>query len=300
MYLLLALLHLVFIAVATGHALLHKRDPRAALGWVGICLIFPIVGPFIYFVFGINRVRTRAQKLEKEFPFRIHLGPDRPEFLDLSARSIVPAPEGLAPIARISDTVSRWPRTAGNRVEMLLNGEQAYPAMLRAIEEARRTVFMTSYIFSTDATGKRFIDALGGPGPPERCGRAGPGGRHRRPVHLSPGRAPAAAGRRPGRIFSAAQAIPADLPPEPAKPPEASRHRRPARVRGRHEHPRPAHGGGHRRPGSGHRYPFRPRRTGRGADSAGLSGGLGLYDRGPGARAAAGSANPPAGPCAGP
>lgn len=161
MYVLLALLHLIFIAVATGHALLHKRDPRAALGWVGICLIFPIVGPFIYFIFGINRVRTRAQKLEREFPFRIHLGSDRPEALDLSARSIVPAPDGLAPIARISDTVSRWPRTVGNRVEMLLNGEQAYPAMLRAIEEARRTVFMTSYIFSTDATGKRFIDALG-------------------------------------------------------------------------------------------------------------------------------------------
>ncbi|MBI9082774.1 MAG: cardiolipin synthase [Desulfobacterales bacterium] len=161
MYILLFILHLLLIFVATGHALLHKRDPRAALGWVGICLIFPIVGPFVYFIFGVNRVRTRAQKLEERSRFLIHLGSDRPEALDVAARSTVPVPEGFARIARISDTVSRWPRTSGNRVEMLLNGEQAYPAMLRAIENARHSVFMTTYIFATDATGRRFIDALG-------------------------------------------------------------------------------------------------------------------------------------------
>ena len=160
MYILLAILHLLLISAAASHVLLHKRDPRAALGWVGVCLVFPVVGPFIYFVFGVNRVRTRAQKLEERSRFRIHLGVDRPEALDVDARSIVPAPEGFTPIARISDTVSRWPRTVGNRVEMLLNGEQAYPAMLRAIEKASSSVFLTSYIFATDATGRRFIDAL--------------------------------------------------------------------------------------------------------------------------------------------
>ena len=45
------------------HALLRKREPRSALGWLAICIGLPIIGALIYFVFGINRVQTRAQKL---------------------------------------------------------------------------------------------------------------------------------------------------------------------------------------------------------------------------------------------
>ena len=56
----LLLLGLILAAVAAsvaaaGHALLWKRDPRAALGWIVVSLTVPIAGPLLYFVFGINR-----------------------------------------------------------------------------------------------------------------------------------------------------------------------------------------------------------------------------------------------------
>jgi cardiolipin synthase A/B len=41
-----------------GHALFFKRTPQSALGWVAVCLMFPFVGPFFYFLFGINRIQT--------------------------------------------------------------------------------------------------------------------------------------------------------------------------------------------------------------------------------------------------
>ena len=62
---------------AAIHALLYKRDPRAALGWIGVCLFVPIAGPLFYFLFGINRIRTRAHKLEQKAPFRIRIGYER-------------------------------------------------------------------------------------------------------------------------------------------------------------------------------------------------------------------------------
>jgi cardiolipin synthase len=49
---------------------------------------------------------------------------------------------------------------AGNRVELLQNGDEIFPAMVRAIAEARRTVNMESYIFSDDAAGRLIADAL--------------------------------------------------------------------------------------------------------------------------------------------
>ena len=60
---------LVAAAGTAGHALLNKRDPRAALGWIVVSVTIPLAGPLLYFVFGINRIRTRAKTLPR---FRGH------------------------------------------------------------------------------------------------------------------------------------------------------------------------------------------------------------------------------------
>ena len=48
----------------------------------------------------------------------------------------------------------------GNRVELLVDAEEAYPAMLQAVDGAERTVLMDSYIFNYDTAGEQFRDAL--------------------------------------------------------------------------------------------------------------------------------------------
>lgn len=154
----------IFLSLTTsGHALLNQRTPSAALGWVAVCLVFPFAGPFFYFLFGINRVETRARKLETRRP----PAPDHPQNYKNAITMAAVSSGGLAlprsyvQVARISDTVSYFPLVAGNSIEALHNGEAAYPAMLAAIDAATKTLFLTSYIFDTSPTGERFIDALG-------------------------------------------------------------------------------------------------------------------------------------------
>jgi cardiolipin synthase len=48
----------------------------------------------------------------------------------------------------------------GNRVDLLVDGNEAYAAMLEAIAGAERTVLMESYIFQNDLAGERFREAL--------------------------------------------------------------------------------------------------------------------------------------------
>jgi cardiolipin synthase len=52
------------------------------------------------------------------------------------------------------------PLVAGNRVDTLLNGDEIFPAMLRAIREARRTISFETYIYWSGTVGKEFADAL--------------------------------------------------------------------------------------------------------------------------------------------
>ncbi len=52
------------------------------------------------------------------------------------------------------------PLVAGNRVSLLCDAAENYPAWLEAIEGARESIFLESYIFADDAVGNEFADAL--------------------------------------------------------------------------------------------------------------------------------------------
>lgn len=156
--------------VAAGHALLFKRDSRAALGWVAVCLLFPAVGPLFYYLFGINRIRIRAQRLHAESPAIIKhrvgvgappvLGSDPAAVERLLGRGNSPD-TALSDLVRLSTLITQLQIVRGNEVRMLVNGEEAYPEMLRAIRQAQESVYLATYIFETDETGRRFIEALG-------------------------------------------------------------------------------------------------------------------------------------------
>src|SRR3972149_4031248 len=49
--------------IVSGHAVLYKRDTRAAIAGVGVIWLAPVVGVMLYFVLGINRISRRAQRL---------------------------------------------------------------------------------------------------------------------------------------------------------------------------------------------------------------------------------------------
>jgi cardiolipin synthase A/B len=52
------------------------------------------------------------------------------------------------------------PLVLGNRVRLLRDATENYPAWLEAIAAARRHIFFESYIFSNDELGRTFVDAL--------------------------------------------------------------------------------------------------------------------------------------------
>ncbi|MBX3705799.1 MAG: PLDc N-terminal domain-containing protein [Pseudomonadales bacterium] len=136
--------------LAAGHAVLHKRHSRAAFGWIALCLLFPAFGPVFYLLFGINRVRRRASRL-----WPPHLPAER------ATLTPVAPPPGMEALARLGAAVTDAPLLGGNSVQVLHNGEVAYPAMLAAIDAARERVFLSTYLFDSDATGKAFAAALG-------------------------------------------------------------------------------------------------------------------------------------------
>ena len=149
----LLLANIVITFMSAWHALLYKRDPKASLGWVAVILMFPVAGYFLYFLLGVNRIRTRARKLAGKLPFTGFIGFEPAEKYIALPESPLPVPSEYSEIVSIVNSVTGIPLTSGNSIDILHNGEAAYPAMLDAIDSAEKSVFLSTYIFKTDETG---------------------------------------------------------------------------------------------------------------------------------------------------
>ncbi len=155
---------LVLLAVlalgAAGHALLNKSDSRSALGWVGVCLTFPLAGPVLYILFGVNRVRRSASRMRREIDA---LSDEKHPPAALQSFAVINPTvlfRSFQRLERVGRNILETELTGGNCVEPLVNGDEAYPLMLQAIETAKKSIYLTTYIFDTDATGRAFIEAL--------------------------------------------------------------------------------------------------------------------------------------------
>ena len=141
----------VAAVVASGHAVIYKRDSRSAAIWLAIVWLLPALGPLLYVTIGVNRVERRATRLRRRM------------VRHRTEAQFPPSEPGthFIPLARLVGQVVGRPLLPGNSIDALIDGAHAFPAMLEAIAGARRSIAMASYIFHGDGIGKRFVAALG-------------------------------------------------------------------------------------------------------------------------------------------
>jgi cardiolipin synthase len=92
------------------------------------------------FVLGIYFWATSARIMAQ--PVEIHYGPEDPLFANT-----------LGPLLGAEFT-------RGNRVELLANGDEFFPPMLDAIAQAKHSITLETYIWSSGRISERFIEAL--------------------------------------------------------------------------------------------------------------------------------------------
>jgi cardiolipin synthase len=147
--------------VVSAHIVFHKRDSRVAAGWIAIVWFSPFFGSLIYFLLGINRIERRARRVRHQGRVPKPLA-DATGALPVARIPTLPKEAAhFTHFVQLSETVTGQPLCEGNTIEPLWDGDQAYPAMLQAIEDAKQSVGLSMYIFNDDRTGHRFAEALG-------------------------------------------------------------------------------------------------------------------------------------------
>lgn len=143
--------HLLLALLITLHVLISRKRPQSAAGWIALTWLSPFVGAVSYLVFGVNRIRRKAERIRAGVPERAPA---------VTPHEVATVPSALEPLRHSIDHVVDAPLLPGNRVGVLLNGDQAYPAMLDAIANAKSSVAFQTFILDRDDWGRRFVDAL--------------------------------------------------------------------------------------------------------------------------------------------
>ncbi len=154
------MLDLAIALAASTHVILNKTDTRAATAWVGLIWLVPFLGAILYVFLGINRIQRRARVLKSgatHYSVPLDEAPRSPADLD---RELGSDRARLIELARVVGNVTERPLLVGNRVDRLVDGDEAYPAMLEAIRGARKSISFVSYIFEARGVGGEFVDAL--------------------------------------------------------------------------------------------------------------------------------------------
>ena len=147
-----AVAHIAIASGVTVHVLLNKRNVGASVSWMGIAWLSPFIGGLLYFALGVNRVKRRAKRLWRaRMPQDVTPAPPTAE---------AAAADPLTPLEYAIGRLTGMASTVGNGAQVLRNGDEAYPSMIAAIDAAKKSVGLCSYIFRADAAGKPFIDAL--------------------------------------------------------------------------------------------------------------------------------------------
>ena len=127
--------------VTAAHAVMVVRSARGAIAW-GISLItFPWLAIPLYLIFGQNEFQGYAKALQAA-SVEHHKLVSQVYSQVLEFKAVLPAK--FSALERLAEEFTPLPFTAGNEMELLINGQQTYESMLQAISEAQDYILLQS------------------------------------------------------------------------------------------------------------------------------------------------------------
>ena len=152
---LLSSVHIALALAVTLHALMKKEEVHKAVSWIGLAWLAPFGGAFAYWLLGINRIGRTGVALGLRQAW--NSDGDAAEAFAVSFDTVDAV---LAGVARVGQQVTGKPLLGGNSVQPLTDGDNAYPAMLAAMDAAEHSITLQTYIFHNDKAGQVFVEAL--------------------------------------------------------------------------------------------------------------------------------------------
>lgn len=154
----LALLPLVHLAgfYCAYRAIVRTRTAQGAIAWAVSLIVLPYVAVPLYVVFGRRKFVGYVEARQRG---DLEINRVAMELKGHEAEFRTPFDEGAREVRAI-ETLAKMPFTAGNRVELLLDGEAIFASIFAGIDDADDYVLVQFYIVNDDLVGRELKKRL--------------------------------------------------------------------------------------------------------------------------------------------
>lgn len=148
------------------HVLQSRKRASNTVLWILVISYLPFVGPTLYLVFGINRVKRRIeQRLERQRRLSVGSGlleapPGTPTGEASQPAFTNGCPEVFREFFTMMDSLVDASAVGGNRCELMRGGERVYAAMAEAVTAAQTSIHLTTFILDHDQVGLALLDRM--------------------------------------------------------------------------------------------------------------------------------------------
>lgn len=157
-----SILYVIFIAIVIVRILFDTRNDIKAMAYIMLVFFIPLFGALFYIVFGVNfwKKKRYAKKLMEDDMILDDLQTNIQQYNDSMLQRIEASDDERGELAAMLIRDLQSPLTTNNKVKLLQNGEEKFPELLEAIENAKHHIHIEYYIFDNDEIGKQILDIL--------------------------------------------------------------------------------------------------------------------------------------------
>ncbi len=160
-YVLIALYILTVISVIIN-VILENRNPVRTLAWIIVLVAVPFIGFLFYLYFGINyrKIKMFSMKGLGDMKWLQYMSEDQKQLIKksefLHKRETVEVRKLMTLLLNNSKALL----TRFNKVEVLNNGEETFPAIFEALQNAKRFIHLEYYIIEMGRLTSRLKELL--------------------------------------------------------------------------------------------------------------------------------------------
>ncbi len=159
----LTVVYVLFLLIVIVVIVRDKRDSTKALAWITVVSLIPFAGFVLYILFGRNHRKEKIfnRKELSDIEMQLETLSTR-QIYELNHRNFQQKKEiqDNKDIVTLLLNNNKSLLTARNKVTVLNNGEEKFPALIEALKNARDFIHMEYYIFKKDKLGRQIANIL--------------------------------------------------------------------------------------------------------------------------------------------
>lgn len=155
-------LYILTVASVVFNVILENRNPVRTLAWIIVLVTVPLIGFIFYLYFGVNyrKIKMFSMKGLGDMKWLQYMSEDQKQLIKksefLQRRETIEVRKLMTLLLNNSKALL----TRFNRVEVLNNGEETFPALFEALEGAQKFIHLEYYIITEGRLATQLKDIL--------------------------------------------------------------------------------------------------------------------------------------------